>query len=94
MILTYKTCSVAKGTTDWKDAAGNVYRLDQYGSRTLRTIARTDPLTAREQYGVPDNTYYVKAGKMTIVPEMLKYFRKLPAKKKPKKRTPRRKKNE
>lgn len=89
MILRYVTCSVPKGTTDWKDSAGNRYRLDQYGSRTLRDIASTEPLKARRVYGVPDNTYWVdwNAGKMTIVKEMLKYFRKLPARKKPKKRS-------
>ena len=89
MILRYVTCSVAKGTTDWKDSAGNRYRLNQRGSRTLRDIASTDPLEARSRYGVPDNIYFVdwNTGKMTIVKEMLKYFRKLPARKKPKRRS-------
>jgi len=92
MKLTYITCSVAKGTTDWKDSAGNRYRLDQYGSQTLRAIASTDPLTARERYGVPDNIYTIdwNTGKMTLVREMLKYFRKLPARKKTKKRSAKR----
>ena len=87
MILRYVGCSVAKGTTDWKDSAGNRYRLNQQGARTLRAIASTDPLKARSKYGVPDNIYYVdwNAEKMTITKEMLKYFRKLPTRKKPKK---------
>lgn len=89
MILRYVTCSVPKGTTDWKDSAGNRYRLNQQSMKTLRDIASTDPLEARSRYGVPDNIYWVdwNAGKMTIVKEMLKYFRKLPARKKPKKRS-------
>jgi len=88
MKLKYIGCSVAKGTTDWKDSKGNRYRLDQFGSKTLREIASIDPLVARERYGVPDNIYYVdwNAGKMTIVPEMLRFFRKLPARKKAKRR--------
>ena len=85
MKLAYVGCSVAKGTTDWKDPAGNRYRLDQYGAGTLREIACTDPLVVRERYGVPDNIYWVDwtpgwtAGTMTIIPEMLRYFKKLPA---------------
>ena len=89
MKLTYVACSVVKGTTDWKDSAGNRYRLDQYGSKTLREIASTDPLVARERYGVPDNIYWTdwNAGEMTIVKGMLKYFEKLPARKKAPKKT-------
>lgn len=88
MILTYITCSVAKGTTDWKDSTGNRYRLDQYGSKTLREIASTDPLTVREQYGLPNNIYTINwnSGKMAVSKPLLRFFRKLPARKKAKKK--------
>lgn len=89
MILKYAACSVPKGTTDWKDSSGHRYRLDQYGMRRLREIAATDPLKVREEHGFPDNIYWVdwNSGKMTISKPLLKFFRKLPArKKKPKKR--------